>query len=279
MENKKVRAVGYARVSTKNQLIGRAFNSIDTQKAIIVYYAQTHSEIELVQIFSDPGRSGKNMKRPGMQAMIERIKQGDIDCVLAYKLDRVSRDGLDYLTLESELRGLNVSIIYTNDANPDDTPMGHIQRHMMVGFAQFEREQNAQRVCDKHMELLKQGYHAGGYPPLGYNCGEKKCTLVIDPPAAAHVREMFAMCVDGKTPAEIAAIMLKKYRTVPEHKTRNGRIYGGNKYCENFVRRVLTNPVYAGYVSRKKTELFEGLHEAIISREDWETACRSSWNG
>ena len=145
MENKKVRAVGYARVSTKNQLIGKEFNSIDTQKAIIVYYAQTHSEIELVQIFSDPGRSGKNMKRPGMQAMIERIKHGDIDCVLAYKLDRVSRDGLDYLTLESELRGLNVSIIYTNDANPDDTPIGHIQRHMMVGFAQFEREQNAQR--------------------------------------------------------------------------------------------------------------------------------------
>ena len=228
MENRKVRAVGYARVSTKNQLVGREFNSIDTQKAIIVYYAQTHSEIELVQIFSDPGRSGKNMKRPGMQAMIERIKQGDIDCVLAYKLDRVSRDGLDYLTLESELRGLNVSIIYTNDANPDDTPMGHIQRHMMVGFAQFEREQNAQRVCDKHLELLKQGYHAGGYPPLGYNCGEKKCTLVIDPPAAAHVREMFALCVKGKTPAEIAAIMLKKYGTVPEHKTRNGRIYGGN---------------------------------------------------
>ena len=274
MGNRKVRAVGYARVSTKNQLVGREFNSIDTQKAIIVYYAQTHSEIELVQIFSDPGRSGKNMKRPGMQAMIERIKQGDIDCVLAYKLDRVSRDGLDYLTLESELRGLNVSIIYTNDANPDDTPMGHIQRHMMVGFAQFEREQNAQRVCDKHLELLKQGYHAGGYPPLGYNCGEKKCTLVIDPPAAPHVREMFALCVKGKTPAEIASIMLKKYGTVPEHKTRNGRIYGGNRYCENFVRRVLTNPVYAGYVSRKKTELFEGLHEAIISRADWETACK-----
>lgn len=77
MGDKKVRAVGYARVSTKNQLIGREFTSIDAQKTIIVYYAQTHSEIELVQIFSDPGRSGKNMKRPGMQVMIERIKQGD----------------------------------------------------------------------------------------------------------------------------------------------------------------------------------------------------------
>ncbi len=48
MGNRKVRAVGYARVSTKNQLVGKEFNSIDAQKAIIVYYAQTHSEIELV---------------------------------------------------------------------------------------------------------------------------------------------------------------------------------------------------------------------------------------
>lgn len=269
--NAKIKVVGYARVSTVLQIKGKEFNSIDAQKSIISEYVASHPEMELAEMFSDPGKSGKDMNRPGMQALIRRIKQGDIKCVLCYRLDRISRDKFDYFKFEELVRNCGVSVHYTNDFNPDDSPMGKFVQMLMVWLAQLERNQTIQRITDKHIALLKEGYHAGGYPPLGYLCGDKKNTLIIDENAAPHVREIYKLFSKGKKPSEIAQHMAAKYGKVPERKTRNGRIYGGTAYCENFVRRVLAKPIYAGYVYRntkeKGLELFEGLHKAIVGQK------------
>ena len=276
MENKTIRAVGYARVSTKMQLEGKDFDSIDAQKALIMRYAKTHPGIELVEIFTDPGKSGKNMARPGMQALMKRLKNRDIGCVLAYKLDRISRNNLDYAEFEKAMAELGVSVIYTNDSNPDRSPTGHLMRNMMAGFAQLEREQISQRVKDKRLELIKQGYHAGGHPPFGYICGDKKCTIAPDPGSAGQIREIFTLALGGKKPSEIAAHMLKKYGVLPTNHTRNGKPYGGRPYCENIVAKILANPTYAGFVYREKgAELYKGLHEPLVNPEDWKTIQRA----
>lgn len=78
--------------------------------------------------------------------------------------------------------------------------------------------------------------------------------------------------IKGTKPSAIAVHMYNKYGTVPKRKTRNGREYGGNVYSENFIRRVLANPVYAGYVHRKGTELYKDLHEPLVSLENWKKA-------
>lgn len=265
----KIRVVGYARVSTKMQIAGKEFDSIDAQLSLIKEYVRNHSDLELVGTFTDPGKSGKNMHRPGMEALIERVKTGDIRCVLSYRLDRISRDNFDYFIFEREMEHLNVRVLYTNDMNPDNSPIGKFIRMLMVALAQLERNQTVQRIVDKHIELLKQGYHAGGYPPLGYLSGDKKNT--VDPVASLHVKEIFAQYLKGKKPSEIAAYMLAKYVQIPIRQTRNGKKFGGQLYTENHIRKILENPVYAGYVHRKKgTELYEGLHTAIVSRKDWE---------
>jgi len=269
---KKRRVVGYARVSTMLQIAGKDFDSIDAQTEIIKAYVANHPEMELIQIFTDPGKSGKNLARPGIQALLQRIRQGDIDCVLSYRLDRISRDHFDYFEFERTIMDNGVQVIYTNDMNPDNSPLGQFMRMLMVALAQLERNQTIQRINDKHTALLKQGFHAGGYAPVGYLLGEKKNTLVVDPVASKHVKEMYSLLLKGTKPSAIATHMYNKYGTVPKRKTRNGREYGGNVYCENFIRRVLANPVYAGYVHRKGTELYKGLHEPLVSAKNWEKA-------
>lgn len=135
--NAKIKVVGYARVSTELQIKGKEFNSIDAQKSIISEYVASHPEMELAEMFSDPGKSGKDMNRPGMQALIRRIKQGDIKCVLCYRLDRISRDKFDYFKFEELVRNCGVSVHYTNDFNPDDSPMGKFVQMLMVGLASW----------------------------------------------------------------------------------------------------------------------------------------------
>lgn len=268
----KVKVVGYVRVSTLMQIMGKEFSSIQAQQAIIRNYVATHPEMELVEIFTDPGRSGKNMNRPGMQALLKRISQGGIKYVLSYKLDRISRDKFDYYSFEKLMREHDVRVHYTNDVNSDGSPAGELMKDMMTALAMFERNQTSQRIRDKITESLKAGYRCGGHPPLGYICGTVPKTLEVDEASAGHVREIFKMCYEGISTADIATVMANKYGGAPIRSSRNGKEVPQGKYCENKIRKILKNPIYAGYVFRKGNapELFEGLHKPIIDRKTWE---------
>lgn len=267
----KVKVVGYVRVSTLMQVMGKEFSSIQAQQVIIKDYVAGHPEMELVEIFTDPGRSGKNMNRPGMQELLKRIRQGDIKYVLSYKLDRISRDKFDYYEFEKLMREHNVRVHYTNDVNSDGSPAGELMKDIMTALAVFERNQTSQRIKDKITESLKAGYRCGGHPPLGYVCGKISKTLDIDEKTAAHVREIFNMFAKGTSITEIALTMSQKYSVIPQRVSRNGKTVKQGKYCENKIRKILKNPIYAGFVFRKgnENELFEGKHKGLIDRKIW----------
>ena len=91
-------AIGYARFSDPHKA-DKFFTSAEAQEAIIREYAQNRENILLETVFSDPGKSGKDTRRPGYQAMLERIKQGGIDIVLTYKLDRMGRNEFDVVSI------------------------------------------------------------------------------------------------------------------------------------------------------------------------------------
>lgn len=115
----KIKVVGYARVSTSMQVAGKEFSSIEAQSAIIRRFVAQNPDMELVEIFTESGKSSKNMNRPGIKALINRIKQGDIKFVLSYKLDRISRDKFDYYKFEKLMMEHNVKAYYTNGFNSD----------------------------------------------------------------------------------------------------------------------------------------------------------------
>ena len=115
----KIKAVSYVRVSTEMQA-NKEFSSTEVQEKIIRDYVANHPEYVLVDSFADRGRSAKNMNRPAIKQLIERIKQSDIRVVLSYRLDRVSREKLSFYEFEALLKSHNVKLIYTNDINFED---------------------------------------------------------------------------------------------------------------------------------------------------------------
>lgn len=161
----KIKVVGYARVSTSMQVAGKEFSSIEAQSAIIRRFVAQNPDMELVEIFMEPGKSGKNMNRPGIKALINRIKQGDIKFVLSYKLDRISREKFDYYEFEKLMMEHNVKAHYTNGFNSDGSPAGEFMKDLLVAHAVMERSQTSERIRDKIAESLNADTNAAGMPP------------------------------------------------------------------------------------------------------------------
>ncbi len=267
----KIKVVGYVRVSTLMQVMGKEFSSIQAQQSIIRDYVESHPEMELAEIFTNPGHSGKNMNRPGMQALLKRVSQGDIKCVLSYKLDRISRDKFNYYAFEKLMQEKMVRVYYTNDVNSDGSPAGELMKDIMAALAMFERSQTAQRIRDKVSESLKAGYKCGGYAPIGYKCGDRPKTMDIDESTAPIVTEIFALFSGGMQISDIVRTMSEKYGKMPPRVSRNGKIHERGLFTENKIGRILRNPIYAGYVFTKKgsLKLFDGLHQPLVDREVW----------
>lgn len=160
-------ALGYARFSDSKK-VGGFFTSAEAQEAIIREYAKNNPQIHLEKVYADPGKSGKDTNRPGYQKMCQRIAQGGIDIVIAYKLDRMGRNDDDLHSLFRLLGDYNISLIYTNGPNFDQTPDGEYMKRISVANAVFERELASRRVADKYIEALKRGIMSDARRPLGY---------------------------------------------------------------------------------------------------------------
>lgn len=273
-EKKKV--VGYARVSTANQLANIDYTSIDSQIQIIKDYVESRPELELEEIFIDRAKSAKNMNRPAIKDMVRRIKAGGISYVVSYRLDRITREKFSYYEFERILNDFNVKIIYTNDLNTDDTPSGEYVKDIKIASASFERMQSSQRVRDKMYQTLKQGYHVSGLPPIGYLSGRKSKTIVVDKNCAPHIKKIFEDFLLGKKPSQISNEFSDAGVCIPPRKLRCGKVFKAKPYSENIIRKILANPTYAGFVFRrtKGLELFKGRHKAIISEDTWKAAQR-----
>lgn len=272
-------ALGYARFSDSKK-VGGFFTSAEAQEAIIREYAKNNPQIHLEKVYADPGKSGKDTNRPGYQKMCQRIAQGGIDIVIAYKLDRMGRNDDDLHSLFRLLGDYNISLIYTNGPNFDQTPDGEYMKRISVANAVFERELASRRVADKYIEALKRGIMSGARRPLGYT-GDTPGSAIIDKNASFIVRRIFALCLEGKRPSEIAILANREFGGIPVRKFKNGKCDSGGKFTENKIKSIILNPFYAGYVYATisgygtidvKYKLYDGIHKAIISKNEWQNA-------
>ena len=272
----KIRVAGYTRVSTQMQ-VGGNFASLDAQANMIRGWVSTHPDCELVEIFEDAGRSGKDMNRPAIRKLMSRVQKGDIDMVVSYRLDRVSRDNFSYYAFEQLLDRYKVRIHYTNDINTDRTPSGLFVKDISLAVGAYERRQSGQRVKEKYRETIRAGYYAAGMAPIGYKRGKEKKTIVEDKRCSEHIRFIFKEFVSGKKPFEIALELYHKGWQIPPKKTLEKKAkYGEKPYTENIIRKIIVNPVYAGYLplteDNGSKKLVKGRHKALIARADWDKA-------
>ncbi|WP_419491228.1 recombinase family protein [Anaerotruncus massiliensis (ex Liu et al. 2021)] len=252
---------GYVRVSTLEQ--AKEGYSIGAQTERLKAYCLARGWT-LHRIYTDPGHSGAKLDRPGLQEMIRDIEKKNVDLVLVYKLDRLSRSQKDTLYLIEDVFLKNgISFVSLNENFDTSTPFGRAMVGILSVFAQLEREQIKERTQMGRIERAKEGlWKGGGAVPVGYEYNPQTNELRLNEYEALQVREVFDMFVNRHYAYNrIARELCKKgYR----HKN------GGWEYAST-IKVVLSNPIYTGRIVWQG-ESYQGQHKAIISEEIFEEA-------
>jgi len=194
--------VGYIRVSTEEQ--ARTGISLDAQEAKTRAYAEA-KDLRLVEVVRDEGSSGKDLKRPGLQRLIEICTAGKVDAVVVVKLDRLSRRTRDLLRLvEDVFIKKGVELHSVNESLDTSTPHGRFVLTLFGALAQMEREVISDRTKDAlaHKRANRQ---PTGHPPYGYSANGKRNRLVPVPEELAVVSEILRRWRSGMTYRAIAA--------------------------------------------------------------------------
>ena len=180
----------YVRKSTKKGL-ELAFNSLHNQEEACKNYilSQVFNNWEYYKTYVDGSLSGGTMERPALQEMLSDIKDGKIDTVVVYKVDRLSRSIMDFHNMMKELEEYNCSFVSITQAFDTSTSMGKLTLNMSLSFAQFEREISSKRVRDKVRAQKAKGLWTGRNIPLGYDVIDKK--LVVNPREAEQIEYIY----------------------------------------------------------------------------------------
>lgn len=247
------RVILYLRVSTNSQ--AEEGYSIDIQKERLLAYCQAHGWI-VVAIVIDPGFSGSNLERPGIQRVIREVENGGTDMVLVYKLDRLSRSQKDTLWLIEDCFLPNgVDFASMQESLDTSTPFGRAMVGLLSVFNQLERESIKERTFGGRVERAKDGlWHGGGFDPIGYDYVNGE--LVVNQQEAAQVRRVFDLYASGASVTEIRDHMV----------ARGFHTKHGDWTHTNTVRYVLDNELYAGVVHFDGERSDKDAHTPIISR-------------
>lgn len=244
----------YARVSTQEQ--AQNGYSIGEQEERLTAYCQSRGWTGYKH-FTDGGFSGGNMDRPALKEMIRLIKQGKVNRVIVYKLDRLSRSQKDTLELIEDLFiPNNVEFISMSENLDTSSAFGMAMVGMLSCFAQLEKQTIAERMSIGREARAKEGkWRGGGVRPIGYEYEDGN--LVVNDFEAMQVKECFRMYLAGYTFTEIAQSLNDRGLT---HKY-------GIWYLQR-VKYVLKNPIYIGLVSFGTQ--YQGIHEPIIDVDTFE---------
>lgn len=216
-------------------------DSIDNQRRMCREYAdhRFHGQIDSYVDYFDEDFTGANTKRPGLQRLLADIESGQIDVLIVYQLDRLSRDVRDFANIYSLLEEHGVSFVSVKEQIDTTTPIGKAMMYVTVVFAQMERETIAARVTDNMIGLAKKGYWVGGQPPLCYNRqrievdGKKHVILVLNPDGAAYVTKIFDLFLNLGLSLQGMETYFKKNNI----KTVNGKFFSTNQ-----LHKILTMP-------------------------------------
>ncbi|HEX8914545.1 MAG TPA: recombinase family protein, partial [Humisphaera sp.] len=168
---KVVRCAVYTRKSTEEGL-EQAFNTLDAQReAGEAYVAALRHEgwTCLPDRYDDGGYSGGTIERPALARLLADVEAGKVDCVVVYKVDRLSRSLLDFARVMAVFDAAEASFVSVTQQFNTASSMGRLTLNVLLSFAQFEREVIGERTRDKIAAARRKGKWAGGRPILGYD--------------------------------------------------------------------------------------------------------------
>ena len=168
----------YIRVSTHWQVDK---DSLQVQRRELVAYSELVLGIHDFAVFEDPGYSAKNTDRPDYQAMMARLRTGEFSHLLVWKIDRISRNLLDFSSMYSELKLLGITFVSKNEQFDTSTAIGEAMLKIILVFAELERQMTAERVTAIMLSRANNGQWNGGRIPFGYVYDREAKTFCQDP--------------------------------------------------------------------------------------------------
>ena len=297
----------YIRLSLADQDLMKKENkseseSISHQKALIQNFINGHSELngsEQYEFFDD-GYSGTNFERPSFERLLERIKKGEINCVIVKDFSRFGRDYIelgDYLERIFPFMGVRfISINDHYDSADYKGTTGGLDVVMKNIVYDYYSKDLSVKVKTAKYQKMKQGKYLGGHVPYGLMKDPKdKHKLIIDPEAAVVVREIFDMAIAGMRLIDMARTLNERGIETPGQYYRR-KHPGTKKFADasdmvcwnhNNIRNILQQEMYYGAIVGHKRQglgvgckhtatvpkeeqfIVEGKHEGIVTKEEF----------
>ena len=249
-----MKAAVYIRVSTQWQVDK---DSLQVQRRELVAYAEMVLGINDYVVFEDPGYSAKNTDRPDYQAMMERLRTGEFSHLLVWKIDRISRNLLDFASMYAELKRLGVTFVSKNEQFDTSSAIGEAMLKIILVFAELERKMTAERVSAVMISRAGEGKWNGGKVPYGYQYDkETKQFQIVD-----QERRVFNRVWDLYEELQSIIYVARKLNEAGLH-TRNG-----NQWTAPTIYKLLTSPWYTGSYLYNVHE--EGDRYALKPENEW----------
>ena len=299
MRNEKITPL-YERLSRDDELQGES-NSISNQKKMLEDFARRNG-LPNPTHFTDDGVSGTRFDRPGFLAMMEEVEAGRVEAIVIKDMSRLGRDYLKVGQVMEILRQRGVRLIAINDGvdslkgDDDFTPFRNIMN-------EFYARDTSRKIRSVFKSKGMSGKHLTGTVIYGYLWNEKREHWLVDEEAAAVVRHIFALAMEGYGPYQIATKLSEEKIEMPAvHLARYGEGVNKNKTFADIYRwsastvvEILKKREYLGhtvnfktrkhfkdkkshYVDESEWTIFENTHEAIIDQETFDNVQRIRGN-
>ena len=255
-----MRAAGYVRVSQVGARGGDTFLSPDLQRERIQAWA-AYRQHEVVEWYTDLDVSGREgVRRPEFERLMRDAKMGRFGIVAVYRLTRFGRSVKDTAARYAELREYDVGLVSVTEDLDTTTAGGRFLQNMLFAMAEFESERIGEEWRGVHANRRRRGLANATRGLYGYRV-EGAIPTAVEPAEARAVREAYQRRAQG---ASISAI--RRWLHDEGHKPPRG----GDWFAKPTLQQILRNPLYAGLV-KNGDDLVEAPHEAIVSRDLWET--------
>ncbi len=268
-----IRCAIYTRKSTEEGL-NQEFNSLDAQReSAIAYIASQKNEgwLCISEKYDDGGFTGGNIERPALKRLMADIEAGKVDCVVVYKVDRLSRSLMDFARLMGLFDRKGVSFVSVTQQFNTTHSMGRLTLNILLSFAQFEREIISERTRDKIASARRKGKYQHGKPILGYDFVPAPAPftgrrLVVNKAEAERVRRIFELYLEAGSILRVADECNSRGWTTKSWTTTSGRVVGNRPFDKTIISRLLRNPLYLGKVPHNGA-VYDGEHDAIVEED------------
>jgi site-specific DNA recombinase len=252
------------------------FGSIEAQREACEAFVASQRSLGWTAIptrYDDEGFTGANVDRPALARLLADIEAGNVDAVVVYKIDRLSRSIADFVQLMETFDRRGVAFVSVTQQFNTSTSVGRLTLNLLTVFAQFERETISERTRDKMRAARRRGKFTGGALLLGYDRAPEGRRLVVNEAEAARVRAIFDLYLELRSLTAVVAEAKSRGWTTKSWLTKRERTVRARPMTRMYVAHLLKKPAYAGKV-RIDGEILPAEHPAIVEEKVFDAAQR-----